>query len=93
MNVRVNARQLGSELSAWLGKMQDEHVSSIQVEDDHGNVVAVVVAPAAYCGMTETLAVMANKDLVQKIQEGQAATDAGEVVSLEDVRRALAAGQ
>jgi antitoxin YefM len=75
------------------------HLSELadRVEGEHERVVvtrkgrpaAVLVSPADLESLEETLAVLSDAVLMEKIREGEAATRAGEVATLEDLQADL----
>jgi prevent-host-death family protein len=75
------------------------HLSEIadRVEGQHDRVVvtrngrpaAVLVSPEDLDSLEETLAVLSDPDLMQQIREGEAAIEAGDTLTLEELKANL----
>lgn len=75
------------------------HLSEIadRVEGQHDRVVvtrkgrpaAVLVSPEDLDSLEETLAVLSDPDLMQRVREGEAAIKAGDTLTLEELKASL----
>jgi antitoxin YefM len=75
------------------------HLSEIadRVEGQHDRVVvtrkgrpaAVLVSPEDLDSLEETLAVLSDPDLMQQVREGEAAVEAGDTLTLEELKANL----
>jgi prevent-host-death family protein len=75
------------------------HLSEIadRVEGQHDRVVvtrkgrpaAVLVSPEDLDSLEETLAVLSDPDLMQQVREGEAAIEAGDTLTLEELKANL----
>lgn len=75
------------------------HLSEIadRVEGQHDRVVvtrkgrpaAVLVSPDDLDSLEETLAVLSDPDLMQQVREGEAAIEAGDTLTLEELKANL----
>ncbi len=80
-----------SQVKAHLSEIAD------RVEGQHDRVVvtrngrpaAVLVSPEDLDSLEETLAVLSDPDLMQKIREGEAASEAGDTLTLEELKANL----
>jgi antitoxin YefM len=79
------------------------HLSEIadRIEDEHDRVVvtrngrpaAVLISTEDLESLEETLAVLSDPDLMKRIREGEAAIADGDAVTLDQLRKQVAAGE
>jgi prevent-host-death family protein len=77
-----------ARLSSLIDRVEGEHDRVIVTRN--GRPAAVLVSPDDLESLEETLAVLSDPELMDRVREGREAVERGEVVSLDELRARLA---
>jgi antitoxin YefM len=87
MSETLSLSYVKAHLSEIADRVEGEHERVIVTRN--GRAAAVLVSPDDLESLEETLAVLSDPELMRRIREGEAATEAGEVATLEDLEADL----
>ena len=87
MSQTVPVRELRSDLSHFIDRVADLREHAIVTR--HGRPAAVLVPVDEYEALEETAEILSDADTLRAIDEGRREVDAGETVTLADLRQDL----
>ena len=85
MTTTTSLANVKAHLSAIVGSVHDTHERVVITRN--GEPAAVLISPDDLASLEETLEILSDKALMERVAKGKAEIDAGETVELTELRR------
>jgi len=85
MTTTTSLANVKAHLSAIVGSVHDTHERVVITRN--GKPAAVLISPDDLASLEETLEILSDKALMERVAKGKAEIDAGETVELTELRR------